>query len=265
MIPAGLSPRAFLGRDAVSFSELSTLAQCEAKWHYAYNVERDEEIAGSKAMRLGTEVHRLWGTWQMDRTWGESDDETAAWLMGRYVEMYDAEWQHVAFRDVEMPLVARLPWGPQFFGWADGLADKDDELWLVELKTTANLSAVQYLTQTLQTRLYVWALRQMGYPVVGALLDVIRSHRPKLQATRDKMPLAESFERRWLRFEDAEIAAALAEAQAATGIRRALQAGDRVPLRAVGPSCGWCPFIGPCHGLEVEVIPEDDDLSILAK
>lgn len=251
ILPNDLEPRAFLGTDAVSFSELSTLARCEAAWSFGYTGER-EKSAPSTAMKLGTELHRLWGQYQMDQPYLDTEDEKAAWLMERYAEHYDCRLNML---ENEKPIAARFAWGPWFFGFADGLVvDSNGEMWVAELKSTDQLSKVTSLMQSPQTRLYVWALRQMGYPVAGAMLDVIRTFKP----VRKELPLEESFDRRWLRHSDAEIADALGQAMRATKARRELLAGE-TPLKNIGPSCSWC-FAQPvCYGLDVELADETDE------
>jgi hypothetical protein len=250
ILPADLKVRSFLGADAVSFSEIGTLARCESAWQYGYTGER-EETGASKAMALGTEVHRLWGQYQMDAPYADTEDATAAWLMNRYAEYYDCRLNTI---DVEVPVVAKLPGGPYFFGFADALFAYKRELWVGELKTTATLTNVDYLEQTLQTPLYVWALRQMGVPVVGAMLDVIRSYKP----VRKELPLADSFDRRWHRWSDAELVPKVAEAMSANLVRQDLESGRRIPLRNIGSSCSWCSSQAVCFGLDVELADEDE-------
>lgn len=255
LLPSDIEPRSFLGADAISFSEIGTLARCEQAWMYAYNTER-ESTPASKAMALGTDTHALWGAWHIGQD-ATSENETALWLMSRYAEFYAKDG--VRMIDVEVPVVAKLPAGPYFFGFVDGLATYKRQLWAVELKTTQTLSNADYLERTLQTRLYVWALRQMGVPVVGAMLDVIRSYRP----VRKELALAESFDRRWTKYTDAQLMPAVAEAMAAVQVRNDLTGmGDRVrvPLKNIGSACSWCSSQAACFGLDVEILPESDDL-----
>lgn len=242
-------PRAFLGADAISFSEIGTLARCEQAWQYSYVGEREDQ-GQSKAMALGTELHRLWGDWHMGLP-STSDNETALWLMNRYASYYASDG--IRCLDVEVPVVAKLPAGPYFFGFVDGLFLYRRELWLGELKTTQTLSNAEYLVQTLQTPLYVWAMRQMGLPVVGAMLDVIRTYKP----VRKELDLSESFDRRWHRWTDAELVRPVAEAMSAVQVRRDL--ADRTPLRNVGSSCSWCSHNARCFGLDVTILPEPGD------
>lgn len=255
ILPAGLEPRSFLGQDAISFSEIGTLARCEQAWVYSYDTER-EDSGASKAMQLGTDTHALWGAWHTGQD-STSENETALWLMRRYAEHYSKDGLSIV--DVELPVAAKLPAGPYFFGFVDGLGYYRRELWAVELKTTQTLSNAEYLERTLQTRLYVWALRQMGIPVVGALLDVIRSYKP----VRKELLLSESFERRWTRYSDAQLVPAVAEALAAVEVRKQLRGQSvctpRVALKNIGSACSWCNAQAACFGLDVEIADPSDD------
>lgn len=257
MLHLPTEPRAFLGADAISFSEIGTLARCEAAWCYGYNTER-ESTPPSKAMALGSDVHRLVQSWHMGED-ATSENETAMWLSRRYAEHYAKDG--VRCVDTEVPVVAKLPAGPHFFGFVDMLLVYKRELWLGEIKTTQTLSNADYLERTLQTRLYCWALRQMGVPVVGAMLDVIRSYRP----VRKELALSESFDRRWSRYTDAQLVPAVAEALSAVEVRKQLrgqsEVAPRVPLRNIGSACSWCSSQAVCFGLDVELSdPSDDSL-----
>lgn len=254
LLPADLRARSFLGADAISFSELSTLARCEAAWVFGYTGER-ESGSPSKAMALGTELHARWGAWWTGGDWHAGEDEKAQWLLDRYAERYVPESIDITMLYNELPVAARLPWGPWFHGFVDGLVvDGNGEMWVAELKSTDSLSKVTHLLRSLQMPLYVWATRSMGYPVVGAMLDVIRTFKP----VRKELPLEESFDRRWIRTSDEDIAGALAQAMRATKARRELLAGE-APLKNVGPACSWCFANAVCYGLDVELEDEDTD------
>lgn len=255
ILPADIKVRSFLGEDAISFSEIGTLARCEQAWVYAYATER-EDSQPSAAMVLGTDTHTLWGDWHMHGALSP-EDTTAAWLMERYARYYKRDG--VKCIDVEVPVVAKLPMGPYFFGFADALISYKRKLWVGELKTTQQLSNVDYLERTLQTPLYVWALRQMGVPVAGAMLDVIRSYKP----VRKELPLEDSFARRWLPYTDGELVRSVARAMRAVHVRKELRGfGDMpyVPLANVGSACSWCSYAAPCFGLDVQIADESESL-----
>lgn len=274
ILPAGIEPRSFLGGDSVSYSEINTIAKCENAWALTYGNPLRERTPSSAAQQRGTEVHRL--VQHLVRT-GEllpSEDDLAAWLVDRYASFYGPDLEtrfHVA--GVEVPLLARLPYGgpkvrgavmagPYFFGFADGYAyvgkDGYEGAWLWEIKSAKDFSGMRQLEQSSQLPLYVWAARKMGLPVKGVLLDVLRTFKP----VKKELAPWESFERRWLTFTDAELGLAVQQAQSAITVRRAIDpvlGPRRNALRAIGPSCSWCPAIADCFGLSLEILDEGDD------
>lgn len=292
MLPAGIEIRSVLGADAISFSELGTLARCEQAWVYGYTGVR-ERSQPSKAQALGTEIHRLWGAFWRDGVLLDSENEVAARVMDRYARHYGQDGTLTCI-GIEVPAAARLPWGPYFFGFIDGLFDVEgldvpDGLYVGEAKSADKLASATHLVQSPQTPLYVWTLRQMGLPVVGAFIDILRTSNaaPKVETKAQaykrlrsagvsvaeatersaterlelgEAPLEESFDRRWLLGPELlDIPRAIAQARRASGVRRQLLDGEP-PLRAVGPSCSWCFAQATCFGLEVELADEAEDL-----
>lgn len=293
ILPADLNPRAFLGADSLSYSELNTLSKCENSWALSYTGEREKSAPG-KAMQLGTAIHAAWGAWWTGNV-ATSENELANLLMSRYERFYGADRHNgtIKMLAVEMPIAARLPGGPWFFGFIDGLAQVTgmspypNGLYVAELKSMDNLGDMMFLVESTQTPLYVDALRKMGYPVLGSFIDGIRTSgaAPKIETqsaaykrfrdvgcstadakelaadpeqrlTLGEPPLAESFARRFLLGENLDIPRALRQAARATKTRRELLAGEE-PMRNIGKSCSWCFNVAQCFDLEVEVLPEE--------
>lgn len=287
LLPADLEPRAVLGPNSVSYSELSSLADCENKWTLQYTGDR-ERFAPTKNMALGTEIHRLWGLWWDGGNWENTEDQTALWVMRRYAQHYATSTMHLEMRQIEPLIWFQMPDGTWFFGYADGLVydTSTGEYWNAEAKSAAQLTASVYLEQQLQQKLYVLAWRSRGVPVVGSMLDVLcttgadqvetqadayKRHRAAGKSTLEaaqlkktdrlkvELPLAESFDRRWLRYSDGDLLRALGEAHSAVSRRGDLRSGHLLPMRSVGWSCDRC-FVQPqCFNLDVgEVIAADD-------
>ena len=66
--------------------------------------------------------------------------------------------------------------GVRFEGRTDGLVKKDGKWWVRELKTTG-LNQRQFssrISTSNQSSAYMYAMRQLGYPVVGTLYDYIK-------------------------------------------------------------------------------------------
>src|SRR5882672_354163 len=111
------NPRVFLGQNAISYSEMSTLAACEWKWKALYDGPKKEGDS-SPAMELGSEMHRLLGLWwgHSALEWrGNTENPTADWLMDRYDEHYMQQSDPLIMEQVEIPFAVKLPWGPYLF------------------------------------------------------------------------------------------------------------------------------------------------------
>lgn len=66
-----------------------------------------------------------------------------------------------------------------FKGKIDGIVrDSSGRLWLMEHKTHKKFPKEQVRMQDIQTLIYVWALRKMGYDVQGIIWDYIRTKTP---------------------------------------------------------------------------------------
>lgn len=246
-------PRSFLGPASISVSEIGSLAACEMKWHLSYGQAERPEQSQSAAMARGTEVHRLVQHWRLTGGVLPSEDEMAAWLIGRYAEHYTHDrWTVHA---IEQPFAVKLDgWNGHLFGFFDGLIETN-ALWLHEIKTMARWDRLAQLPVDRQVSLYIWAARQSGIPVKGVCFDAIRTHRP----VRKELPLAESFERVWIERTDEELAEAVVELESALHLRDSIQAPlHRRPIRNVGSNCSWCSVVTDCFGIEVDVLPESD-------
>ena len=247
--------RAFLGADAISFSELSSLAVCEKRWCLQYGPEKQPKDRGTGAMWLGTEFHRLYEHWWHTGEILPSEMPKASWLIDRYSRYYAGECGKVRMIGTEVPFAVRMAWGPYLFGYLDSIFEVKTGpyrgLWVGECKTMDNWSRLKQLPVDMQVTLYGIAARLSGVPVRGVMFDAIRSYQWKVER-----PLAESFERQWIERTPEQEADALAELMAATSVRRQLMAGERRPLRAIGMGCGTCRVKVACYGLGVELLPE---------
>lgn len=55
-----------------------------------------------------------------------------------------------------------------------------------------------------------------------------------------------------------ELDAVVAEAPRSIAVRIDLRNGA-APLRNVGPACSWCFHVAECHGLTLDIIPEEGE------
>jgi hypothetical protein len=176
-----------------SFTELSTLADCEQKWWLRYGEHRDS--GQTVAMRRGSDIHECVSDWWWepdrpmddviaDHDWSgvEAEDvDTTIWLLRRY------EQAHTHLRaEANLKIVGRevkfsqvLPsTGVEVVAYIDELAlDGEGGLWIVERKTMRDWRRLNRLHVDPQLTLYVWVVRESGLPVRGVIFDAIRTYR----------------------------------------------------------------------------------------
>ncbi len=256
--------RAFLGQDAISYSEMSTLSQCEKKWKLTYDNEEKQEKRPTPAMELGSEMHRLLGIWWGHGAplgWDKTENDTAEWLMDRYNEHYMAQAAPLAMLQVEVPFAVKLPWGSYLFGYFDGIVydHEKDEFWIAEFKTMGNWSKLEQLQVDKQVTMYIWAANQLGMNVKGVMYDAIRTYKWTGKNAADHAP-AESFERLFVERTEEQIQECLDELESAASVRVDLRYNLRVPIRNVGQGCSWCSCMPECYGIELDILPEDGTL-----
>lgn len=244
-----------------SFSELSTLADCERKWWYRY-VVRPERGETAQPLALGSLVHTLIGKWWDSPfmvpeevilnlpagTWDEANEEsriTALWLLDRYHRVYQDVRDTGQYRVIgtELKNEVMLPGtNGNVVQYLDQLfMDDQDRFWLVERKTMKDWRKLAQAMIDPQLTLYLWGLRDIGVPVAGVIFDCIRTYRWK----RDEHPPQDSFE--WARIDRSpeHTEEAMADMQAAYMRRQMLTSGLR-PIRNLGRACDSCDFRDHC-------------------
>lgn len=292
--------------DRTSYSEAALLAHCEKAWTYRYLGER-RAFEPSVAMQRGTFVHDVVATWWDDPTrgmasivnkWGEEGQQLpddGEWVALRYEERYDETRQAGDLRVIgnELKLVVRVP-GTQvdLVLYIDQLVlDRAGQMWIVERKTMKDWRRLDSIDVDQQVSLYVWAFRQAGVPVVGAIYDAIRTYRwqpekPTITALAAEVmagttstkkeamesaralqaahpgverPVEDSFRSLWLERTPDQLDEAVADLQAAIQRKALLAAGLR-PMRNIGMRCSTCDYRTECwEGLAygpVELLPD---------
>lgn len=275
--------------DVTGFSELATLAVCEARWAYRYRDAEPQEPGGARY--FGTQMHDLCGSWWIGGDVQEraetdlheltqngwEDAQRAAWLYDRYKRYYGKDRSNGFVRVVatELQLQRTLPGTDiEIRSTIDQVVQlKGAGLWAVERKTMADWSRLDTLEVDPQVSIYLWQLREAGWPVRGLLYDAIKTYRwvptqptqkelkelhPRhigsetttdwteriklLQAlpeNQHERPLEDSFRQEWLDRQPHHTEQALNEVYAATKRRRELLSGDH-PIRNVGMNCKRC-------------------------
>lgn len=189
-------------RDVTSFTELTSLADCERKWAYKY-LDR-EEGGDSTGRYLGRILHELIGAWWIggdaqeraedelrqlghpDLADSEAEVALAAkawWLYDRYTRHYGKDRADGTLRVLatELRLQRSLPGSDvEVVTYIDQIVQlRSAGIWAVERKTMADWTRLETLEVDPQVSLILWQLREDGWPVRGLLYDAIRTYQWK--------------------------------------------------------------------------------------
>jgi hypothetical protein len=169
---------------------------------------------------------------------------TALWMYDGYREwakVEDRKWKEIVEVETafEVPL---LDTGILLTGRIDLLVIAWRHLWVVDHKASKTLPNDRELDLDDQTPLYIWAMRQAGYDVRGAILATTRTHQLKRP-----MDDEERFLRSTVYRADEELEAVVRDAAATiTQARRTDVAHERHPDTQ---TCKWkCPYVEACIG-----------------
>jgi hypothetical protein len=232
----------------VSYSELDTYRQCPLKHHWAYKQRWKRPVPETSALVKGTLMHLVYETHYrvlqkydrltvesqakalfeaeiavrpllMDERTGDQTEnqELVQWIYDGYLDMYGAE-PEFDILGVEQPFQLPLkdPEGnPSKFaikGKID-LIIKDranGSVWVLDHKSGANLPNQLDLEIDDQFGLYVWAMRESGTPVQGAIHSASRTTRnvadfPGYTGKSQPQSLDQRFSRTYLNRSDVEL------------------------------------------------------------
>lgn len=246
-----------------SWTEISTYRQCPHKHHLQYN---DRWKAASNAYPL--DVGILWheildlhysgikeeGAPRIEliiellNKHGAKDEDqkvgpTVLWMYNAYREWCrseDAKWSEIIEVETafEVPL---LDTGIILVGRMDLVVRAWRHLWVVDHKAVKTLPTNRELDLDDQTPLYIWAMRQAGYDVRGAILSFSRYQ----QLKRIMLP-EERFRRDSIYRADAELESVVRDAAATVMAAREDQRRERHPDTMM---CKWrCPYVEACIG-----------------
>jgi hypothetical protein len=157
-----------------------------------------------------------------------------------YANMRDREWQIIEVETAfQVPL---LDTGIDLVGRIDLMARWKRHLWVVDHKAVGNLPKDKELDLDDQTPLYIWAMRQAGYDVRGAMLNHSRTNRLKRP-----MDEHERFSRDPIFRSDYELETVAREA--AETVTMAYNPDVAAPRHPDTQLCKWrCPYLEPCMG-----------------
>lgn len=190
-------------RRTTSYSELSTLADCEMKWLLRYGGPEYVPSEPGVAMQKGTLVHTGVGALmkglpavEIVRLMEDEAEkmgvdlqtyEDAGWLVDRYRRHYSGLMANVTVEHAEKELKAKLPGtSVTIRGFVDELWIIDGKRWLVERKTMADWRRMNLVTVDPQVTLYYWLAQQNGLEPYGIVFDGIRTYRWALEKPTQK-------------------------------------------------------------------------------
>jgi len=183
----------------LSHNKSCVARSCWKKYDWRYN-QKLTPIRKSTALTLGSSIHNAFDMYY--------NGFSVADVVKALVDSYDTEIANVGVEEQEDLIIARytaigmfahFPFkdlsnfeeiqsekkfsvklgnlrGVRFEGRTDGLVKKDGKWWVRELKTTGlNLRQFnQRINTSNQSTGYMYAMRKMGYDVVGTLYDYIK-------------------------------------------------------------------------------------------
>jgi hypothetical protein len=244
----------------VSFSEIDAFRQCPFKHHLAYR-QRWQTDVESIPLQRGTAWHKILETrYEGQRTGTEAaaldkinrllttddgtteEQELLEWMYDGYCDMFDEEDREWTVRAAEFKGFAPLNDRFMLKVKIDLVAVLRGRLWVWDHKSGKNLPYDKELDLDDQMGLYIWCMRQMGYPVAGAIYNSARTQRNK-----GEMALDERFRRVPLRRTDYELNI-IAQEAIATCNKMWPEQFDGIPERNPNTdTCRWrCGFTEAC-------------------
>lgn len=246
-----------------SWTEISTYRQCPHKHHLQYN-DRWKAQSNSLPLDVGILWHEILdlhyrGIKEDGRPRTpeiialleahDAKDEdakvgpTVLWMYHAYREWCqkeDAKWAEIIEVETafEVPL---LDTGITLTGRIDLVVKAWRHLWVVDHKAVKNLPSDRELDLDDQTPLYIWAMRQAGYDVRGAILSFSRYQRLKRDMVAD-----ERFRRESIYRADDELESVVRDAAATVVAAREDPRRERHPDTMM---CKWrCSYVEACIG-----------------
>jgi hypothetical protein len=257
----------------LSVSAKGRLASCERKFLYHINRERTGVDDKGYGASLGTLLHHLIREAMFKRDWRPKWEELltqepgwdpeweepehflhAQWLMGRWDEVHgdDDLMAITAELYFDLPLPDFEP-EVRIIGYIDGLdkaPDRDPDLGrphgliLDEIKSMGRWGKATRAAWEPQLPTYLWAARELGLPVTGALFRAIGTAHKR--DAKKPAPARDSFRDIWVPYDQVQVDKVLDDyRRSAARALELIEHPDRA-IRNPGESCTWCPFKKDC-------------------
>ncbi len=184
----------------IHFSELQAWRRCEQKWYNSYHLNLQLPTLNDN-MRFGglwAHISAAYHTAMMDEPTNSLDGMAVAMLYYDYLTEEGGEYAgsdprhlipkllqeyaavvggRMIVRGVEVELAAFIDNGISFVCTLDGIVEWENQLWVLEHKTTSS-GGTGHLLLDPQGLCYTWAARQLGYNVAGTLYVQVRKVDP---------------------------------------------------------------------------------------
>lgn len=177
-------------RNDFDYTMMSTYQICQRRYYYRH-VEGLVPKRRATPLEFGGWIHKALDEWFVSK----DPDKAVEVFNSGYKEDLEAddkrtnklgEWiirnYHETYKDQPMELVAgereftqKLPNGNNLIGRIDKIVKWNGGLWLMDHKTTSSLGAqfFKMAEPNMQFTGYAWAAKQLGYEVIGVLLDAV--------------------------------------------------------------------------------------------
>jgi hypothetical protein len=199
-------------KNVLTFSALNTFRNCPRKYKHRYvdflqPRERAEALAFGSIVHGALEIwyravddpHRLWTVLDyLDQQFplrASDPTQKAAWQLARamltgYAAHYPTEdFEIVAVElpftgEIRNPDTGRVSRTFGMAGKVDGIVQRSDGLYLLESKTASTIDSayLDRLWTDTQIALYAHQLRELGYPIVGVIYNVLLKSRLQQKA-----------------------------------------------------------------------------------
>jgi hypothetical protein len=199
-------------KGVLTFSALNTFRNCPRKYKHRYvdclrPREKPDALSFGSVVHGGIELwyrsepneNRLWSVLDyIDQQFplrAGDDDQKAAWNLARamltgYAARYETEDFEIVevekpFRgEIRNPDTGRPSQTFVMAGKADAIVERSDGTYLLEHKTASSIDAsyLDKLWTDTQIALYSFYLRQLGYPIVGVIYNILLKSRLKQKA-----------------------------------------------------------------------------------
>jgi len=199
-------------RQVLTYSALNCFRNCPRKYHLRY-VEHLRRPEKPEAQAFGSMVHGALELWHslapeaerilpllefIDRSYPNREgdpQEKAAWHLARAMMLgYARRYPHEEFEvvalekefegEIRNPDTGRPSQTFTMAGKVDGIVRVGDELYLLEHKTAATLTSdyLDRLWTDTQIALYCHYLRELGFPIVGVIYNILLKARLQQRA-----------------------------------------------------------------------------------